>query len=224
MADSASQPARELDSDGAERRRHRRVEMPLRARFLTADGGEHNCIVSNISAGGALLKTKAPPPIGAFVVLYVESVGRFEGQVIRSARHKFAIDYRSRRSRTIRNADVLTESLNLGAERVEQRLAPRFRHESHATVILESGEAAACSISDISLTGASIEIDPRPALGTEIRLGRMRAKVVRRHEKGVGVVFIGQNNQLADIIEASTGPGQAGADIASRFGRKGNPS
>ena len=221
MSELAETTEPDAGLDGAERRRHIRIELPLKARFLTADGVEQNCLVVNISAGGALFKAKTPPPENCTVVIYVDQVGRFEGRVVRSGRHSFAVDYRTRRGRAAKTADALIEAMNMRGPRHDRRLAPRIRHESHAVVILESGVAMPCSILDISLTGASIEIEPRPALGTTLTLGKMSAKVVRRHDKGVGVVFSGPAQRMEDAIEQTADQERDGADIARGFGRRG---
>ena len=80
-----------------------------------------------------------------------------------------------------------------------------------------------CSIRDISLTGASIDIAPQPPLGAQLKLGKMMAKVVRRHDTGVGVVFTGPATHMEDVIEqTASGPETPadGAGIAKSFGKK----
>ena len=213
-----------------DRRRHLRADIPLKARFMTEPGEEYPCIVSNISAGGALLKAKIPPEVGREIVLYIDDVGRFEGVVIRSGKHSFAVDYRGRRAKSKRTADALIQAMNTPSSRLDRRAAPRIKTESDAAVILENGEKAPCSIRDISLTGASIEIDPAPPLGAQLQLGKMMAKVVRRHEKGVGVVFTGSTSDMEEVFEQTTADAQAhgGAEIAksaggSAFGKKDRP-
>lgn len=222
-------PAPLISADIIERRRHARVDMPLKARFLGGDGEERPCLVTNVSAGGALLRATAPPREGETVVLYIDEVGRFEGKVIRSAGNEFAVDYRSRRSKNRRTADTLTVMMHNRAVGNDRRTAPRIKTEARAVVRLENGEMQPCSILDISLTGASIEIDPRPPLGAVITLGKMTAKVVRRHEKGVGVVFSGPARKMEDVLnQSAAGPdalhpvktNEAGAGLASPFGKK----
>lgn len=214
----------ETAADPDDRRRHHRIDLSLRARVLTSDGIEEPCLVTNISAGGALLKAVKPPAVGERVVLYIDNVGRFEGWVIRSSKHVFAVDYRSRRTKSKRTADNLIEVANMASPRVDRRASPRVRHESNATVVLEDGSSVDCQILDISLTGASIAIDPRPELGAVLTVGRMTAKVVRRHEKGVGVVFTGKAAKMDDVIERASAPADPqprGPELAPTFGRKG---
>lgn len=226
MADRTAPMDCEPEGDGSERRRHARVEAPLKARYLGPDGREHPCLVVNISAGGALLRAKTSPAESETIVLYVDEVGRFECRVVRSGKHSFAVDYRGRRSKTARTADALTVTLNYPREgKSDLRAAPRIKQDEPALVTLENGEQIPCSIIDISLTGASIEIDPRPPLGARLVLGKTSAKVVRRHEKGVGVIFSGPAARMEDAIknaakDRSSAPD--GADLASSFGRKGH--
>lgn len=222
-------PVPNISADIVERRRHARVDLPLKARFLGEDGEERPCLVANLSAGGALLRAAAPPKEGENVVIYIDEVGRFEGRVIRSVGSQFAVDYRGRRAKTRRTADALTVMLNNEPRANDRRAAPRIKTEARAVIRLEDGEMVPCSILDISLTGASIEIEPRPALGAIVTLGKMQAKVVRRHEKGVGVVFSGPARRMEDAMnDAASDPGWRppaaaggdGARLASPFGKK----
>ncbi|MEK7266677.1 MAG: PilZ domain-containing protein [Pseudomonadota bacterium] len=215
-------PAPELSPD--ERRRHRRVGLTLKARVLKQGGDEEPCLVVNISAGGALLKAVNPPLAGEKVVVYIDDVGRYEGLVIRSAKHHFAVDYRARKAKTRRAADNLTHALNTPHMRLDRRQNPRIQQDQPTVLTLESGESFACEILDISLTGASIAIEPKPALGAVVTVGRTPAKVVRRHEKGVGVVFTGAPEKMEEVIEATKSlidTKGVGAGLAPQFGKKG---
>jgi hypothetical protein len=219
-----------ITADIVERRRHSRADLPLKARFLGESGEERPCLVINVSAGGALLRAVLPPREGENVVLYIDEVGRFEGRVVRSTPNEFAVDYRGRRSKTRRTADALTLTMNSCSAWPDRRATPRIKTDARAVVRLENGEVQFCSIMDISLTGASLEIDPRPPLGAQITLGKMSAKVVRRHDRGVGVVFSGPAPRMEDALnEAASGSAvgvypveSAGPKLAGPFGKKSN--
>ncbi|MFQ5564186.1 MAG: PilZ domain-containing protein [Parvularculaceae bacterium] len=202
-------PTTKTPREDADRRRHIRIEVPLKARFLSSDGKEHACLVANISAGGALLRTKHAPAEGERVVIYIDSVGRFEANVVRAGKHAFAVAYCGRREKYARTADTLIEVVNRGKRQADRRITPRVRRDEPALVTLESGEQKNCAILDISLTGASIEIDPQPDLGSSLVLGRMTAKVVRSHETGVGVIFTGPAERMDDVINQTTAAQQA---------------
>ena len=212
--------------------------MRLKARYLGADGREQPCVVINVSAGGAMVKAKRIPSPDEKIVLYVDSVGRFECTVVRAGKNGFAVRYHSRRAKTQRTADALIRILNRrGNLHTDRRIAPRIALDTPVIVTHEDGTSVECTIMDVSLTGASVCIDPRPPLGTELTVGRMRARVVRRHEHGVGVVFLGPAERMEDVIaEAVDTPkmlthspfGQrkgdaesgSGIAVASPFGRK----
>lgn len=211
----------ESDKD---RRKYLRVDAPLKGRFLTESGAEKPCLVVNISAGGALVRAKHIPEAGEQVVLYIDQVGRFESRVIRSGPNSFAVCYERKRGKNAKTADNLIKAVNLGQRATNRRKAPRIEQNSPAVVQLEDGRMQNCSILDISLTGASIEINPRPPLGAILVLGRMTAKVVRRHEKGIGVVFTGSAERMEEVIEETTATEaepEAGASFAKAFGKKG---
>lgn len=216
-----SKPSEPASHD--DRRKHLRVETPLKARFLNDAGEEQPCLVINVSAGGALMKAKTPPPFGTHVVLYIDQVGRFEGRVIRSTGNIFAVNYEKKRRKNARTADSLTEVMNTTKRGADRRGGPRIRQDAPARVIFEDGRNQDCAILDISLTGASIEISPRPPLGARLILGRMNAKVVRRHDNGVGVVFIGAAEKMTEVIEEATTPVPTvdnGLHVAKPFGKK----
>jgi PilZ domain len=216
--------AKKEPADHSDRRKYVRVDLPLKARFLDDKGEERPCIVLNVSAGGALLRAKNPPAFGKAVVLYIDKLGRFEGRVIRSGGNSFAINYEKKREKSARIADDITEVMHKGRRSLDRRNTPRIRQDAPALVHFENGRTEKCAILDISLTGASIEVDPRPPLGMRLILGRMMAKVVRRHDTGVGIVFTGSADRMDDVIsEAATTepPSDPGAPFAPTFGKKG---
>jgi len=219
---SKKQPAAKNDAD---RRKYHRVDLPLKGRYLDDRGEEQACLVINISAGGAYMRAKNPPAFGKSVVLYIDQMGRFEGKVIRSNDDSFAVTYERKREKSARTADDLTQVVNRGKRTHDRRQTPRIRQNAPALVYFDDGRAEDCAILDISLTGASIEINPRPPLGANLILGRMTAKVVRRHETGVGVVFTGEAQRTDDVITETSAVEPApepGAPIAKSFGKKGD--
>lgn len=223
MADPRNKDVAGGGETDADRRKHLRIDAPLKARFLNESGDEQPCLVVNVSAGGAKLKAKIPPQFGTHVVLYIDQMGRFEGRVIRSSGNIFVVNYESRRRKSARTADSLTEIVNNAKRDKDRRGGPRIRQDAPARVFFDDGRVEDCAILDISLTGASIEISPRPPLGARLILGRMNAKVVRRHEKGVGVIFTGAAERMDDAIEETASPVPAvndGSQIARTFGKK----
>jgi c-di-GMP-binding flagellar brake protein YcgR len=86
--------------------------------------------------------------------------------------------------------------LNLPEDRRHERVVPDNRH---STVVLDDGRRYNCKIIDISLSGAAIELAVRPAMGTPVTLGRMRARVVRHFQDGVAVEFTSAQEMLTVV-------------------------
>lgn len=222
--DTADAPADESADAGDDRRKHRRVDLPLKARYLTDKGVECSAEVLNMSVGGAMLRAKNPPAIGKNIVLYIDRIGRIESKVIRSGNNSFAVTYPKRREKQAKIADDMISALNNKPRGADRRINPRVKHDAPTVVRLEDGREIKCAILDISLTGASLEISPRPPLGTHLILGRMNAKVVRRHDTGVGIVFTGSAERMDEVMENTTEPepfDATGAGFAQGFGKKG---
>ncbi len=173
----------------ADRRMTRRIALPLRARFLTMDKKEHRARILNISPYGALVRALPGTKQGEKIILYVDKIGRFTGEIIRIERDGFAIKFDQNKKRARRIADMLTWLVNDGEESFNRRRAQRIKQNKNAIAVLEDARNVPCRILDISMTGASLAIKPRPAIGQKITVGRMQAIVMRHHENGVGVKF-----------------------------------
>ena len=76
--------------------------------------------------------------------------------------------------------------LSLPEDRRHDRFAPR---NPRAEIQLQDGRSYPCRIIDLSLSGAAIDIDVRPAIGTQVTLGTMRGRVVRHFQEGIALEF-----------------------------------
>ncbi|MNL27710.1 PilZ domain protein [compost metagenome] len=54
---------------------------------------------------------------------------------------------------------------------------------------LEDGSRYSCRLMDLSLSGAAVDVEIRPVIGTPVRLGNMRGRVVRHFMEGVAIEF-----------------------------------
>jgi hypothetical protein len=180
-----------------DRRRHRRIKLDLNGRFMRADQTEHRCRLMDISISGAALASPVPVRPGEHLVCYLDEIGRIEGPVYRIIPGGFVLTIQASQRARERLAATMMWLANrdfLGAD-VELR---RPGHERMAVsnkmtqIVLDDSTAIAAQVIDISISGASVATDTRPPVGTELWLGRMRAKVVRHHESGLAVTFVGQ--------------------------------
>jgi hypothetical protein len=184
----ANRPVVKLVPD---RRRHRRVPVHLRGRFMREDKEEYPCQIVNMSAGGMSVLTPATCNLGERIVAYLDNLGRIEGTVVRCFDGGFAVQITASLYKRERIANLLTwlinqESLGLSEERRHERFVPRV---NTSKLILPNGDVHSCRVIDVSLSGASIASTVKPPLDTVVILGRMRGRVVRHHDRGVAIQF-----------------------------------
>src|SRR5215216_1352246 len=78
-------------SHSMERRRHHRVRVALLGRYMLADHREYACQTTDMSPGGASLVAPVEGAVGERVVLYLEHVGRIEGEITRHTAQGFTV-------------------------------------------------------------------------------------------------------------------------------------
>lgn len=171
---------------------HRRVNIDIPGRFLNERDEEHSLVTTNISCGGALVKTSAKPEIGTQVVVYFTELGRVVGDVMRHTEDGFAMQFSVAQAKRDKLADKLiwlTNYEQLGL--VEERASKRFAAEGPALIIRQDGRHLQCLVVDISLTGAGfIAQGPPPMIGEIVTTGNVSAEVMRCVGKDFGVRFI----------------------------------
>ena len=175
----------------AERRRHQRVKVNLLGRFMLENKTEYPCQVINMSPGGVAMIAPVRGEIGEHVIAYIDHIGRVEGRIVRKIEGGFAITIDA----TIRKRDKLAAQLTWLANRHILDLPEDRRHERRqpknpiTKLILEDGSEYICRVMDLSLSGAAIKTKARPTVGKAVRIGKIRARVVRHLEDGLAVEF-----------------------------------
>jgi hypothetical protein len=216
-----------------EKRRFRRVKLPLTGRLYVPETQEEsNCAVEDISPGDAsLLCTLKEEPRGR-AVLYLDSLGRFEGPIVRSNDGGFVMTFSCSLQKREKLADqlsfemnrhLLTESELRRSDRVEAN-GGSITHFTRST-----GEQVRCEVIDLSLTGVSLRTDMRPPVGEHILVGHRAGRVARFHGDGIGVEFLGSSPggeiapefQVAPVVVRSAAarnvrPSIAGVAMARR--------
>lgn len=188
-----------------ERRRFQRVNVDLSGRYMLADKNEYGCFVVNMSPGGALMNAPQHGEVGEHVIAYIDHIGRLEGKIARTFESGFAMTIEA----SIRKRDKLAAQLTWLANRHALNLPEDRRHERilpknpDSQISLPDGRVYRCRILDLSLSGAAVTIDVRPALGSQLMLGRVRGRVVRHIENGIAIEFA--SVQLEDAIEKQIG-------------------
>ena len=181
--------------------RFQSVKISALGRYMLADRREFPCQVIEMSPGDATIIAPASGGVGERVIAYLDHIGRVEGPITGKIEGGFTMEFSASSRKREHMAAQLTwlankDILNLPEDRRHGRVVPDNRHSS---VRLDDGRTYNCKIMDISLSGAAIEIDVRPALGTAVTLGRMRATVVRHFDNGVGVEFSSVQEMMSVI-------------------------
>lgn len=174
-----------------ERRNFQRVRVKIYGRFMLEDRTEHPCQVIDMSPGNVALRADNHGQLGEKVIAYVDHIGRIEGIVTRVMEDGFAMTIVASDRKKDKLAAQLTwlankHELDLPEDRRHERVAPR---NPLTTLQLADGRQYQCRIIDLSLSGAAVEIDVRPALGMQVVLGTMRGQVVRHFEDGIAIEF-----------------------------------
>jgi len=178
-----------------------RVKVSVLGRYMLADRREFPCQVLEMSPGDACVIAPVSGNVGEKVIAYLDHIGRVEGSITDSIDGGFVMDLAASPRKRDKMAAQLTwlankDILNLPEDRRHERVVPDNRH---STVVLDDGRRYNCKIIDISLSGAAIELGVRPAMGTPVTLGRMRARVVRHFQDGVAVEFASAQEMLTVV-------------------------
>lgn len=182
--------------------RFQSVKVSVLGRYMLADRREFPCQIIEMSPGGATFIAPAAGKPGERVIAYLDHIGRVEGSIVEQIDGGFKVELSS----TARKRDKLSaqltwlankDVLDLPEDRRNERVVPDHRHSS---IVLDDGRRYNCKIIDVSLSGAAIELEVRPAMGTQVKLGRMRAQITRHFENGVGVEF-SSTQELLTVVQ-----------------------
>ena len=172
-------------------RRHQRVKVSLLGRYMLSDRREFPCHTVDMSPGGLALTAPVCGSYGERVVVYLDHIGRLEGNIIREIENGFAMSLSATARKREKLADQLTwianqQALGLPEDRRHERAAPK---NTRSLLTLPDGREYACRVIDVSLSGAAVTVEIQPPLGSAVTLGRTQSRVVRHFEGGIAVEF-----------------------------------
>jgi len=190
----------------AERRRYVRFKLHLGGRFMREDKREFACSVADISVGAAAIQTEAVVRPGERIVAYLDNLGGVEGSAFRLFEGGFILAFSispAKRERLAAQLTLLVNADELDPEDLRRKGHERVKIVDKATTVtLDDGTLLSVVLGDVSVSGALLHCDVKPALGTLLTVGRLRSKVVRHHPSGFAVQF--QNSDGSDIISILT--------------------
>ncbi|WP_131115444.1 PilZ domain-containing protein [Lichenihabitans psoromatis] len=183
--------SRGVTPPGAERRRHQRVRVQLLGRYMLGDRQEYPCQAIDMSPGGASLVAAVKGITGDRVVCHLDQIGRVEGVIARLTETGFAIQISVPLVRREKLAEQLTwlanrQALGLLDGRRHIRIVPRL---GRTTVTTQDVKTMPARLLDVSLSGAALQCDIRPAIGATVSIGNTRGRVVRASAGCLGIEF-----------------------------------
>ena len=167
------------------------VPVSFSGRLMLRNGQEYDAEVTQMSPGSAQMSCAARPILGERIVAYVDHIGRIEGQTWEITEDGFGMTVDA----SHRKRDKIAAQLTWFANRDELSLPEDRRHDrkkkkdENSVLRLPDGRSYPCQVIDLSVSGAAIQIDVRPARGTDVTLGTMRGKVARHFDGGIAIEF-----------------------------------
>jgi hypothetical protein len=163
---------------------------------MLPDMSEHACQVVDLDNVGATFLTSDVPPMNMPIVAYLEDLGRVEVTSSELVQGGFKVVYAytgARLERLQQRIEWVRERAAGTSDGSDQRRHPRFEpRDKHSSIMLPDGRSYQCEVMDISVSGAAIKTDVLPSMGTYLMVGKMRGRVVRYLENGVGIEFVKQ--------------------------------
>jgi hypothetical protein len=191
MSQTFARPTLKAFPRHLEKRKHNRVKVVLLGRYMLANRQEFACRTIDISPGGLTLMAPVQGEIGEKVIVYLEQIGRLEGEITRTFNDGFGMKMTVTPRKRDKLGDQLTwlanrHALGLPEDRRHERVIPR---NLRTTLTIEDGREYVVRIVDLSQSGVALKTDIRPPLSSPAKVGHKEGKVVRYIEAGIAIEF-----------------------------------
>ena len=193
-----------------ERRRFRRVQVSVTGRlYIPATQEEAICTIEDISPGDASLLCELRQEPKGRAVIYLDTLGRFEGPIVRAKHGSFVMTFTCSVQKREKLADQLMIEMN--RQLLDDADLRRFDRVEAASGSLthftrSTGEQIRCEVIDLSLSGVSLRTDLKAPIGEHILIGHRAGRVARHHEDGIGIEFLGASLAAGNPTENPSAP------------------
>jgi hypothetical protein len=167
------------------------TQVALFGRCMLPNQLEVPCQAVAMSPDQAMLVSAHCPKIGDRTIVYLDHLGRIEGNTAGHFPGGFTVEIEC----TTRKRDKLAEQIGQlknheqfgeNIQRDHQRIEPK---EANSELRLSDGRSYPIKIIDISLSDADVKIDVKPAIGSKVWLAGMQGTVTRHFSEGIGMQF-----------------------------------
>lgn len=175
-----------------EKRRHARTKLELLGRYMISGRAEYPFQTIDISAGGLAVFAPESGEIGQRVVLYLDELGRLEGQIVRHIEGGFAVEINATPARRGKLADQITWLANRTLfDTTEMRRHDRVVPNNPASKItFANGHELMVNVLEVSLSGATIECEIPPQEGELVVVGSTKGRVLRVQGEFFAMEFV----------------------------------
>lgn len=164
--------------------------VSLPGRYLDEAGVERDCILRGDTPDVLeIIGDRAPVP-GERIVCRIPGLGLLRGRTAERANGAFCLDLEGGPVQRDRLAARLAWHAAQAHGAPDRREAVRVVPTRTEVIVIWEGAEALGRLRDVSVNGASVDLTPRPEIGTSATIGRRRSQVVRHTEGGIGVRFI----------------------------------
>lgn len=175
-----------------EKRRHARTNIALLGRYMIHGRAEYPLQTIDVSAGGIAVFAPESGDIGQRVVLYIDELGRLEGEIVRQIEGGFAVEINATPARRDKLADQITWLANRDLfDKTEMRRHDRVVPNNPASKILfADGRELMVNVLEVSLSGATIECEIPPEEGEIVIVGSTKGRVLRVQGEFFAMEFV----------------------------------
>ncbi|MBL0849156.1 MAG: PilZ domain-containing protein [Candidatus Liberibacter ctenarytainae] len=175
-----------------DQRAFQRIKVDLRGRFLLFNGAEYDCIVREMSPGGLFFSCEnSVALIGERSIVFVEKIGRIEGEVISFDSRGCAVRIIASEQSRRKLAEKITWIANQDDLQIpDQRRYDRgFPREIDGQLMLEDKTIRSCQIIDLSESGVSINVDYPVKVSSVVWFNGIQGHVIRSFSGGIAIEF-----------------------------------
>lgn len=175
-----------------EKRRHARTKLELLGRYMISGRTEYPLQTIDVSAGGIAVFAPECGDIGQRVVLYIDELGRLEGEIVRHFEGGFAVQTNATPTRRDKLADQITWLANRALfDKTEMRRHDRVVPNNPASKItFANGHQLMVNVLEVSLSGATVECEISPEEGEIVVVGSTKGRVLRVQGEFFAMEFI----------------------------------
>jgi hypothetical protein len=182
-----------------ERRREPRIIVSIAARYaLTTrhdtrgNRREFSCRIVDISPSAMTLLVPVQGSVGERVIVRCDEFGRLEGTILRTLDRGFVMTLSvpdGQRARFAAKIDWYEKNKNhdIADSRQHKRFLPT---DPRSILVLADGTQQECFVIDMSISGAAVSADVKPAIGMPLAVGKVVGRVVRHLPEGFAIRFV----------------------------------